>query len=1115
MNITFSRFKHLYFIFIFSICLADAFAQSISDEFKHDIKRVVSPSPEASSLGKYGQIPVNMQLGLPEISIPLYEIKGQDLSLPISLSYHGGGFQVSEVASSVGLGWTLNGGGVISRFVKGWPDEATQGYYNTMLYYNQNIKGTVCNSTADANSLPCNWRVAAANGEVDLEPDEFSFNFNGYSGRIIFNEDKQPIFYPFQNLKIEGSILTDWIITVPDGTKYYFEKKERSTFRYGGSYTSAWYLTRIQSARSNEYITFTYTDNGHSWLEDISSKPKVTSLSPFYTESGTGNACTSSQLQTETEMTGTTQLSSIGFPKYGLSVSLSYANDRIDIGTQSTLQRLTKLSVSKYAVIQSYTFENNAYFEGKNNANESSYLCRRLKLNALKNDLNNTRYSFEYEPGYQMPSYNSPDVDHWGFYNDANNSSFIPPIPSYYKGHYVENSWLTANKETNANAVKACMLNKITYPTGGYTQFNWESNVVSYENEQKESFKNASVSCANGAISMTGKESNLATYMQNLYVDDVNMPINLHVVPFVKTTPGQVQITLNTNPTGSSSTIGYRQAYIYKFSSDVNANTLRIPLFDIMNDPNCRQILNGQSIDLTTGAYFLIAIVSKNLSSQSIVAYVDYTETEIVKYRDQYVGGVRINEINSYDAINPANNLQKTYSYKRDYPVAPLADEPVGYTRSSGKLFADPYHSNYTHAYVDPCTHMLNVSSFLVDATGEPLRNEGSHIGYGEVTEISKGKAAGVKTIKYLNNYMADQRSLVVNETSFDNTLKPVKLTDNQYTSPYYLQSNYHQMIIRLINANKVCNSDGMYCTTYYNFSDKSSSLYTSGWTGLKETNEKTYNLATGSPIECKTQYFYDGADANKHTFLTRKNSYNSDGTLVLEQTKYPWDFSASGNILQTLIANHIINKPIEQLLFNNSKLVASYYNKYNSSNGLLNVSETYECDFLKQKTQPLGLDAYGNLDPNTYYKKMLSFDYDGSGNIITQTKTNVMSTSYLWGYGNSLPVVQIQNIAQGDIPSAVTANISSHAFSGSTNYNDIQTDIAYLKTQLSTLSSAANYMITLYTYKPLIGITSATDPRGTTTYYNYDAVGRLSEIYRMVNGAKQSVQTYQYNFKP
>src|SRR5437588_10987505 len=69
------------------------------------ITHAIPVSADAASLGKYGSIPVGEYTGVPNVSIPLYTIKSGDLTLPVSLSYHSGGFKVEEMASSVGLGW--------------------------------------------------------------------------------------------------------------------------------------------------------------------------------------------------------------------------------------------------------------------------------------------------------------------------------------------------------------------------------------------------------------------------------------------------------------------------------------------------------------------------------------------------------------------------------------------------------------------------------------------------------------------------------------------------------------------------------------------------------------------------------------------------------------------------------------------------------------------------------------------------------------------------------------------------------------------------------------------------------------------------------------------------
>src|SRR5690348_14728300 len=85
---------------------------SNAQDTTNTIGRVSIASPNAASLGKYGDIPVSYHTGLPQISIPIYTIESGSLKLPISLSYHASGLKVQEQASWVGAGWALNAGGV-------------------------------------------------------------------------------------------------------------------------------------------------------------------------------------------------------------------------------------------------------------------------------------------------------------------------------------------------------------------------------------------------------------------------------------------------------------------------------------------------------------------------------------------------------------------------------------------------------------------------------------------------------------------------------------------------------------------------------------------------------------------------------------------------------------------------------------------------------------------------------------------------------------------------------------------------------------------------------------------------------------------------------------------
>lgn len=92
------------------------------------LPNVVPPSPEASALSKFINIPISHYTGLPNISIPIYTISEKGIQIPISLSYHARGIKVSEVASRTGSNWSLIYGGSISRQIRGKADDTGYDY---------------------------------------------------------------------------------------------------------------------------------------------------------------------------------------------------------------------------------------------------------------------------------------------------------------------------------------------------------------------------------------------------------------------------------------------------------------------------------------------------------------------------------------------------------------------------------------------------------------------------------------------------------------------------------------------------------------------------------------------------------------------------------------------------------------------------------------------------------------------------------------------------------------------------------------------------------------------------------------------------------------------------
>lgn len=61
--------------------------------------------------------------------------------------------------------------------------------------------------------------------------------------------------------------------------------------------------------------------------------------------------------------------------------------------------------------------------------------------------------------------------------------------------------------------------------------------------------------------------------------------------------------------------------------------------------------------------------------------------------------------------------------------------------------------------------------------------------------------------------------------------------------------------------------------------------------------------------------------------------------------------------------------------------------------------------------------------------------------------------------------------------------------------------------------SSLSEAHVSTYTYTPLIGMISATTPDGRTTYYEYDAAGRLQEQYLLEGGERKILEHTEYHY--
>jgi len=251
------------------------------------------------------------------------------------------------------------------------------------------------------------------------------------------------------------------------------------------------------------------------------------------------------------------------------------------------------------------------------------------------------------------------------------------------------------------------------------------------------------------------------------------------------------------------------------------------------------------------------------------------------------------------------------------------------------------------------------------------------------------------------------------------------------------------------------------------------------------------------------THYFDDQKLSSTNVF-----TYNFDNLLIKEHIKersdlklirtsysYPHDY-ISTDIYKTMVNDyHIISPIIDKEVYVNDILTDKIHTEYDNFGSYL---------YLPSIVSKL------NTLSSTMEERLVYDSYTDNGRISEVHKTNDLSTCYIWGYNQTYPVVKIEGKAYNDIPITIRNNISNHEFLGETDYNNIKTDRDYLYGQLQSLLNDPNCMVTFYTYSPLIGITSETDQRGQTIFYEYDGFGRLVKI---LNNDGNILKTYEYKY--
>ncbi|MDU1893064.1 MAG: RHS repeat domain-containing protein [Dysgonomonas sp.] len=1120
---------------------------SICAQISTDIPNFAPPSPNAQSFLKYGDYPVSTYTGIPNIDIPIYQIRLKDLSFPISISYNASGIKVDEEASRVGLGWILNAGGLITHTIMGRHNDFDEYvYFNDPSVFNlKDLTGIYTFSGYTTNTmiqdqlpftLPGMTKLDFFSGllgedkscgNIELAPDIFNYNFNGYSGKFIFLRNGEIIKEKEDNLIILPNIdiqnttpqrLKSWTIITPDGTKYNFNQAECSllpgkVLAKQNLYPSSFYLTSIQTINGSQI--------------NLSYKKEVFYLTATYNREqksvGTLNDI-SIDLSTHEQI----YLDKIAYS--GGEVKFEYSFDRIDYKLEPRLQNIyikeNGINTSHWLFNHNYFVSNTnnkeiptlAQLKGKlgiyNNHYDESWNQKRLKLNELKHiSINNESktYKFLYNET-RLPTKLSSSIDHWGYYNGANNSYLIPStlqnISQLEGGLEFASKGLGADREANPNYNQAFILKEVIYPTGGVTRFSYETNRYKtdiFENDpHKRDFMYAQKTYLISAYQEQGA-NNIPHQIESFKVTgtsqkqfEIRAEIILDKQLYIGDPKLEISIKKNINDINS----------IWRFN--VHGNNL-LPAPPISE--NKKITYYSPKISLDPGSYILF--VEGNL--YKYVKSIEVKASGITVYPEDYLkenytgigGGLRIQSINNYnsDGIYVSGKAYK-------YTTAPFLYDYYSPGYSSGKLMFYPRYSK---------------SWDTMGSNG--LRGGGASVGYSSIYEFDtnqKGSYLGGTLYEYINipdknlfyewwdrtlpygtgprvkdenpsgigGYKYTENGTILKETVFESEgTQLIKVKETEYN--YGMSGDGPNIVWGVLKSKDITNSGCVQNIDWTEFIKNYGARLSGKATGylypaiipkqiyLNQKKESIFSK-DGIVMETFTNYDYN----YKYHYLIKETLKSSNAIFKTTEYQYPPDV-LNDPLMKMLTDANRINIPITVKQTTNNK-VKQFINSYALFNSRPQLS------IIKSNT---GLN--NNLESRIIYH-----DYDNLGNPVYITKDDAMKVVYLWGYGGQYPIVEIKNATYDNIKSALgealIKRVSEAIIPSETDLKSIND----LRKNTTTLKDA---QITTYTYKPLVGVLTITDPSGVLIKYEYDDFGRLI---RTKDTDGKTIEEYNYHYK-
>ncbi len=1076
-------------------------------------------SPNSTSLKGSLESPVTFNTGKTSISIPLYTIRQKDIEIPIVLSYNSGGVKLDVHPGWVGSNWSLQTGGIITRNIKGIPDE---------LYWRNDFLFTDSKNTTGTKISPYgyiwnpinnlyNWNTTQRISDLakagmepntfwqEAEPDEFIFQCGQYSGTFLMDHTGALRVQSGPDVKVEGHAIYN--IPLFDSSKP-LNPNDISTF------TSVAEQDIGTNPNGDPMYLYTFNRIRKAYLMGF----KITTPDGLQYEFGMyGQSYDATDLFEEVEFTAgmsdqfyfdeiftTWHLKKITAPNNEFVEFVYQRGDPVlQTGVSFSFYKAGGSAPAKgflgFLFGGPSAFTQEAKWEWSGRFIRPVYLKKIISNTTIVNfsRSRSNELDYDYEPiAWQI-------LDQSRFYA----KDYFSP----YQGRMM---------------LGDVYYNKYGYSPGIIDRGGDEYSIIRWDGVIEEIHFN----CLNWSkldkITITSRKDNSIINEWGFLYNEVSTErLQLKVVQEKSMPPYEFEYDR------SKTLQGYNALQIDHWGY-YNGRVAPIDISSATSLQNYKDLRDPVEEFIYAGSLIKVTVPTKG---SKLFTYEPNKYSSIVK-RNVTTGAFTVEPVTGAEKLGGGLRIKQiTEVYGEGTP-----DVITKYTYGSGTLMGDVQY--YWPTYKGRLLNGNEYSStrFVTETLLPVSENPGGGVvTYQLVTEEQSGNG---KTVYEYNTFSSNpdetgvsidlekspyspftskgfERGLLkeVRKYEISNMTTPISTEAYTYTVNSGFSTDFIRAVeargVRMFGSSEVNVIEG---TTYKHY------LHPFQLT-KKTTSVRDKGSATNFFTTVEDYTYNISASPNNDNQLKETKLTNSSGEVLWLKYKHPFDFQVNDgaveltglnalknkHIFNTRITEEKLKKPADLAQFFTTSFTVNTFRKEPS--GLPVLDAIYDLkitDKINSHITTIGPSAF-TLDPRMALDVKFN-KYDEFGNLQQYTSNDGIPITLLYGYNHAYPIAEIKNSIF-----EIVLTVLGQATIDQLNSVNPGTD-AQVRALLQPLRSAVSLdkaLITTYTYIPLVGMTSMTDANNSTEFYEYDLVNRLKVI-RDTNQHIIKTISYQYQFK-